>query len=232
MHQLQPVLLLPEEQRGAREESPCTILRFQSQVWGITSSPWRTERCTWRERMHRLLQIPVTGMRYHRFPWNNKIRKEDHGFLKDRMTLFFFGYQKSKPWIPNLHCPKLLDPNLHWWSTTLCARNCLQCANNMVQMREVCGHLQVSEGAVQTQKGGAPGGSHQTCQVDNHKNFTQRRQSIDELTIDNKTKCCHLTKLTCKGTKSARTTFCIAFHQSNLSTRQSKHFCVFKKWSL
>ncbi len=32
VHQLQPFLLLPKEQRGAREESACTALRFQSQV--------------------------------------------------------------------------------------------------------------------------------------------------------------------------------------------------------
>jgi hypothetical protein len=38
-YQLQPVLLLPEEQRGAREESVCAaILRFQSQVGGINCS--------------------------------------------------------------------------------------------------------------------------------------------------------------------------------------------------
>jgi hypothetical protein len=65
-----------------------------------------------------LPQIPVRGMRYHFFSlknrkvhvkrahapppsdsshryegYHNKIIKEDHGFLKDRMPLFFFGYQ-------------------------------------------------------------------------------------------------------------------------------------------
>jgi hypothetical protein len=73
----------------------------------------------------------------------------------------------------------------------------------MFQVREVCGHLQVSEGAVQAQKRGAPGGSHQTCQVE----FLKQKKLYTKKTIhgiinykDTKTKCRHLQKLTCTGT--------------------------------